>query len=45
MCITGKDVEGSGRALILIYYLVVFLEELRKTKKTSVRIAGLRPEI
>jgi len=33
---------GSGRGLILRYYPGIRLEGLRKTTKTSIRIAGRR---
>jgi hypothetical protein len=36
-----KDMEGSGRRLFLMQYPDIYLEGLRKTIKTSVRIAGL----
>jgi hypothetical protein len=39
-----KNVEGSGGGLILKHYPGICLEGLRKTTKTSVRIAGLRAE-
>jgi hypothetical protein len=42
----GKDLEGIGCGLILMYCPSICLEELRKTiRKTSVRIADLRAEI
>jgi hypothetical protein len=37
--------EENGHGLILRYYPYICLEKLRKTKKTSVRIAGLLLEI
>jgi hypothetical protein len=40
----GKDLEDC-RGLILIYYTGIRLEGLRKTTKTSVRIARLLAEI
>jgi hypothetical protein len=39
----GKDLQGSGRGLILRYYPGTCLEVLRKTTKTSVMTAGHRP--
>jgi hypothetical protein len=41
----GKDLDGSGNGLILRYRPDFWLEGLRKTAKTSVRLAGLRAEI
>jgi hypothetical protein len=41
----GKDLEHSGRGLILSYYPGICQEGLRKTTKTSDRIAGLQVEI
>jgi hypothetical protein len=41
----GKDVEGSGRGLILREYPRISLEGLRKLQKPSVRIAGIRAKI
>jgi hypothetical protein len=38
----GKDLVGSGRGLILRYYPCIRLEWLRKTRTTSIRIAGSR---
>jgi hypothetical protein len=40
-----RDLEGSGRSLILRYYPNIYLEKLRKNKNSSVRIADLRAEI
>jgi hypothetical protein len=37
-------VEGSADALILMYYSVVFLDELRKTRR-KLKIVGVQPEI
>jgi hypothetical protein len=34
------DLVGSGRGLILRYYLGIRLEELKKKLKPSIRIAG-----
>jgi hypothetical protein len=42
--INGKGF-GSGRDPILMYYYAIRLEELRKTIKTSIKIAGLQAEI
>jgi hypothetical protein len=41
----GKDVEGTGRGLILRYYPIICLEALGKTMKISVTVAGLRAEV
>jgi hypothetical protein len=38
-----NDLEGTGRSLF--FYPGIFLEGIRKTTKTSVKIAGVRPEI
>jgi hypothetical protein len=43
--INWEDAEGSGRGLILRYYPGICLEELKKTTKTSVMIAGLRADV
>jgi hypothetical protein len=40
-----KDAEGNGRGLILKYYAGIYLEERKKTTKTSVKVAGLRVKI
>jgi hypothetical protein len=41
-----KDVERSGRGTTETYYPSIRLKEVRKvTKRPSIRIAGLRPEI
>jgi hypothetical protein len=42
--INRKNVEGSGHDLIR-YHPSICLEEARKAKKYSVRIAGVRAEI
>jgi hypothetical protein len=34
----GKDLEGSGRGLMLRYYLRIRLEELWKTPKTRSQV-------
>jgi hypothetical protein len=38
------DMEGSGRGLTLTYYPNICLKGLRKTTKSSGRIAGLLAE-
>jgi hypothetical protein len=43
--ITRKDLEGSGRGLILEYYLGIILKGLRKVTEAPFRTAGLRAEI
>jgi hypothetical protein len=40
-----KDLDGSGRGLLLRYYPGIRLKGVRKARKTSVRIAGLRAKI
>jgi hypothetical protein len=40
-----EDVQGSGRGLILMYYPRIYLDGLKKTRKISVRIAGLWTDI
>jgi hypothetical protein len=42
---TEKDVEGSGRGLILRHNPGICVELLNKPRKTSISIAGLLPEI
>jgi hypothetical protein len=41
----GKDVDESGRDLILRYYRSICLEGVRKPIETPVRTAGLRAEM
>jgi hypothetical protein len=36
--------KGCGRKWLWLYFKVLYLKELRKTTKTSVRIAGLQVE-
>jgi hypothetical protein len=43
--ITGKDLEGIGRGLILEYYPGIILKGLRKVTEAPFRITGLRAEI
>jgi hypothetical protein len=40
--VNWKNLEGSGRGLIVRYYPSIRLEGLKKATKPSVRIAGLR---
>jgi hypothetical protein len=40
-----KDLEGSGRGIIVRFYLGIRLEGLRKTTNISVRIAGVEAKI
>jgi hypothetical protein len=42
---TGKNLEGSSFDPILRYFPSICLQRLRKTTKTSVRIAGLQAKI
>jgi hypothetical protein len=41
----GKDMEGSGRGLILDILLAFAWRNLGKPRKTSITIASLRAEI
>jgi hypothetical protein len=41
----GKDFDARFRGLILMYYPGIRLNELRKTTKISVGIAGLQVKI